>query len=160
MKTRSLELLRAIIISCSFLPDSLRPVDLPATRPDLAAGPGEGPEVPHLDHGAGKVGEEGGGVEAVSLHLRVRGAVVEELLVRVQEPFLAHQVLEIVVVEHVPSDGVEGGEVVVPAGGRAAPAKGRCESRVDIGLVVDSGSEGGAPRSPDCVGTCKFNPWL
>lgn len=53
---------------------------------------------------------------------------------------------------------VEGGEVVVagtgPAGAAGLPGSG--EGGVDVAVVVDVGSEAGAPSLPNCVGTCNI----
>lgn len=74
-------------------------IDPPAVLPDLSAGPGEGLDVAHPDHRGYEVRAEGGGAAAVGADERVRGAAVEELLVRVKEATLLDEVLVVVVVE-------------------------------------------------------------
>lgn len=80
-------------------------IDLSAILPDLAAAAGEELDVAHLHHGGGEVGVEGGRVGDVGLDQGVGGAAAEELLVRMEQPLLDREVLEVGVVKN-PRGGV------------------------------------------------------
>lgn len=71
----------------------------PAVLPDLSIVPRQRRDVAHLDHARHKVREEGALAADVGLYLWVGGAAIEELLVRMQEPFFADKVLVVVVLE-------------------------------------------------------------
>ncbi|KAL8161413.1 hypothetical protein V2J09_012902 [Rumex salicifolius] len=60
-------------------------VDSGAHGTNLAGGSGKWAKATHLNHGAGEVGEKGGGRGGVSGDLRVGGLVVEELLVGMEK---------------------------------------------------------------------------
>lgn len=74
-------------------------IDPSTVVPDLSIGSGQWRDVAHLDHARHKVRKEGGLAVNVALDLRVGGPIVEELLVRVQKPFVADKVLVVVVLE-------------------------------------------------------------
>lgn len=58
-----------------------------------------------------------------------------------QQALLAHQILEVGVVEDCGGHDIERRQVVVPAGARAVGLRGVGERGVDIGLVVDPVAE-------------------
>ena len=70
-------------------------VGFPAVGSDLPTGSGKWAEVSHLHHGICKVCEKCGGPGAVCGHLRIRGAPIEELLIRVEKALVVHQVSEV-----------------------------------------------------------------
>ena len=74
-----------------------------------------------------------------------------------QEPLLAGKVLVVVVLEHGGGLQVQRRQVVVALPRRAGAARlpGAREPAVDVGVVVDVGSEVGAACLPDGVSTCK-----
>ncbi|CAL5333951.1 unnamed protein product [Camellia sinensis] len=72
-------------------------------------------KVPHFHNGSGKVGVESCRAVAVSGDQRVGGTTIEELLVRMQEAFVGHQILEVSVVKDERGGGVECREVGVVA---------------------------------------------
>ena len=129
-------------------------VRLPAVDPDLPAGSSDDADAAHLHHGVAEVVEEPGHVGRVGLGLRVRGAAIEQLLVRVQQALVAQQVLVVEVVEDVGRGRVQRrGVVVAAAGGARAPRlQRRRQRRVQAGgLVVEAAAEVDAPRLPDGV---------
>jgi hypothetical protein len=124
-----------------------------AGEPDLALRPGERADVPHPDHGRAKVPVEPCRGGRVGAHQAVRGAAVEQLLVRVQEPAPRQQVGVVGVVEHGGRRGVQRRQVAVAVAGRrgaVGPAQ-RREGRVHVGVVVDVTPEIQALRQPNRV---------
>lgn len=128
----------------------------PAVCPDLAIGAGERAKIGHLDHSASEVVEEGSRVSTVSSDLSVGGAVVEELLIRVEQPPQVDQVSEVVVVEAIGGKVVKRRKGVVATGPGAVSPDARHEGGVDVGFVVDSVTEGCAPRLSYCMRSCKI----
>lgn len=99
-------------------------VDPPAEAPDLAVGPGERLNVAHLHHGRGEGAAECRRVGREVPDDAVGAAVVEELLVRVQETPLGQQVAEVGVVEGVGRRHVQRRQVAVGGGGLCRGAVG------------------------------------
>lgn len=96
-------------------------VDLPTVDPDLSAATSQRTNACHLHHGAGEVAEELGRVRGVGADLRLHrpSSIHEQLLVRVQEPSLPHQIGVVVIVEHGRRRRVERRQLVVAARARA-----------------------------------------
>lgn len=129
-------------------------VRLPAVQPDLPSGPSDDADGTHLHHGVAEIIEEAGLVGRVGGGLRVRGAAVEELLVRVEQALVPQQVPVVEVVEDVGRGRVQRRRVVVAGAVRArAPRlQRRRQRRVQAGgLVVEAAAEVDAPRLPDRV---------
>lgn len=128
-------------------------VDFPAIHTNLSACSSEWADVAHLDHARREVAGEGRVVAAVLPHQRVLRPVVEELLVRVEEAPLRHQILVIVVVEYRRRLDIQRSQVVVAAarGRRAVALAEGGEGGVDVGVVVDVGPEGDAAGLADGV---------
>jgi hypothetical protein len=133
---------------------SLR-VDLPAAAPDLPLGSGLGAEVAHLDHGRGEGAVEGRRAGREAPDRAVGAAVVEELLVRVQEPLLGQQVGVVGVVERVGRRGVQRRKGGAACPGAVGPER-RREGGVDVGVVVDVVVEARALRLSDRVSSCMY----
>lgn len=91
-------------------------VDLPAVQPNLPGCARGRAEASHLHHGITEIKEKSRGIGAVKVNLIIGGATVEELLIGVENPHLANQILEVTVVKGQRSGGVERREVVVAAG--------------------------------------------
>lgn len=118
--------------------------------PDFSVTTRERTKVPHPYHGGNKVTVKQPSVLCIRPHNGVGRAVVEQLLVRVQQPLLVQQVLEVIVVEAA-RRAVEGGEVAVAAGARAVLPAGVAEGDGDVGIVVDADTEVGAAGEADGV---------
>ena len=88
-------------------------VDPPAILPDLSLGPSQGTDVTHIDHGGGEIRGERAWVGGVAAHYGISGPTTEELLVRVEEPFVLNEVLEVVVVESIGSLKIKRCQIVV-----------------------------------------------
>lgn len=120
-------------------------INFSAISSNLPASSRERTNAPHLYHGTSKVREESCRTCAVACHLRIRGPSIVELLVWMQETLLAQQILVVDVVENGRSGSVERGEIVVAACTRAIRFQ-RCgQRRIDVGLIVDTSSEGSTP---------------
>jgi hypothetical protein len=128
-------------------------VGLPAVAANLAVGPRERADVPHLNHGRDEVAREGAAVPRVVRRHAVHGAVAgtEELLVGVEQPELRHQVAEVAVVERHGALRVQGRQVPVAPLRRADLPPPRREPGVDVAVVVHARPEARAPRRPDRV---------
>jgi hypothetical protein len=128
-------------------------VGLPAVAADLAVGPRERADVPHLNHGRDEVAREGAAVSRVMRRHAVHGAVAgaEELLVGVEQAEPHLQVPEVGVVERDRAPRVQGHQVAVAPLRRADLPPPRREPGVDVGVVVDAGAEARAPGGPDGV---------
>ena len=128
-------------------------VDLGTAGPDLGLAPRLGADVPRLYHSRREGAAERRRAGREAPHRPVGGAAVEELLVRVQEPLLGQQVLEVGVVERGGRRRVQRRHDVAAAGhGAAGPERGR-ERLVDVGVVVDVVLVARAMRLPDRVST-------
>ena len=124
-----------------------------ACCPDLPLRPRQRAEVAHLHHGRHEGAAERRRAGGEVSHNVVGAAAVEELLVRVQEPLLGQQVLEVGVVERGGRRRVQRRHDVAAAGhGAAGPERGR-ERLVDVGVVVDVVLVARAMRLPDRVST-------
>lgn len=102
-------------------------VGFPAVGSDLATGSGKWAEVSHLHYGICKVCEESGGLGAVCGHLRIRGAPIEELLIRVEKALVVHQVSEVCIVKSCRAFGVKRREIVVTPRAGTVGLQGRLE---------------------------------
>uniref|UniRef100_A0A0A9EH04 Uncharacterized protein n=1 Tax=Arundo donax TaxID=35708 RepID=A0A0A9EH04_ARUDO len=121
-------------------------IHFPAVEPDLPGGARERADVPEPDHGRGEVRRERVTVCAVQPHQRVDRPVVEELLVRVQQPGTGDEVPVVPVVELAGGERVQRREAAIAAGRRARPPLRRRERRAHVGVAVDAGAEASAPR--------------
>jgi hypothetical protein len=126
-------------------------VHLPAVESDLRRRSGRRRKTAHLHHRLGKVGGEHAGVAAVLPDQRILRPAVEELLVRVQQAALRHQVRVVGVVEGVRRLVVERREVAVAAALRARLLPRRREGGVDVLVGVDAPAEEEAARAPHGV---------
>lgn len=138
-------------------------VNPPAILPDLSLVPCQRCDVAHLHHGLGELREECLFALRVPLHQPHggRAAAGEEDLVGGEEALPGNQVLEVLVVEPAGAQRVEGKQVLVAAGARAAAAQLCGVRRIQSGvrspvarLVVQPLPEAGAPRVPDRVAAC------
>lgn len=75
-------------------------IDCSAIGSDFSTASGEGIEARHFNHGAGEVIQKSCWVGAVSCNLGVRRTPIKELLVRMQEALVLHQVTEVSIVEN------------------------------------------------------------
>lgn len=69
-------------------------------QPDLASWTNEGVDDSHLDNGRCKVVKEGCLVFIVVVHYRISFASTEELLIRVEKPYVLDKVFVVAVVKH------------------------------------------------------------
>jgi hypothetical protein len=126
-----------------------------ARGPDLSLGSSQRSDVAHLHHGRHECAGERRRVGGEVADDVIGAAAVEELLVRVQEPLLRQQVLEVGVVERGGRRRVQRRHDAAAAGpGAARPERAR-ERLVDVGVVVDVVLVARAMRLTDRVPTCK-----
>ena len=126
-------------------------VNSAANAPDLPVGPSERSDVAHPHHGGDEVPEEHAPVGRVGADDGVRGAVVEELLVGMEESSLGDQVGVVGVVESVRGCHVQRREVSVAARPRAVGLPPLGEGGLDVGIVVDAVPEGGTTTRSERV---------
>lgn len=81
-------------------------VNPPAINSNLALGPCERAQVPHLNHGIGKISVEDIGIVTIRRYNGVGCSAVKQHLIRVKEPPSVDQCLIIVVAEAVRALGV------------------------------------------------------
>jgi len=137
-------------------------VHLPAILPDLPPWARNRANVAHLDHRLCKLLEEQLVVLSILLHqFHCRSALGEQDFVRAQQALVGQNVLEVVIIELCGANEVQGEQVLVTAGPRAAfPEKVgvgivQCRIREPVAsLVVEPLAEAGAPRIPNGVASC------
>ncbi|CAN6470568.1 unnamed protein product [Victoria cruziana] len=137
-------------------------VHLPAVHPDLSMGPDERLVISHSDHGCDEVCIEGIWVFGVRVNNGVCGSAIEELLVRVEEAFVAKQVLAVLVVKCCWDLLIEGSQVVISMANNSwaalLPLFGK-ESICVVLLKVNAVSKVGASSQADGVFSCFHNKY-
>ena len=128
-----------------------------AVLPDLSSWCSEGTNVSHLDHGSNKIRTEGAWVVAVTPNNGIRGAAIEQLLIRVEESSPVYEVLEVVVFKRCWSLDIKGCQIVVPWASCSWTVSLPCLSKgtVNVALIVYARSEWCAP----CLSNCVW-PWI
>lgn len=124
-----------------------------AVLPDLSLWSSEWTNVSHLNHGCNKIRAEGARVFTVSPYNGVGGSPIEQLLIRVEQPPLADEVVEVLVVKICWSLDVKRWQIVVPWPTRswAVALLGFSKGKIDVALVVYASPERCAPCLSNCV---------
>lgn len=132
-------------------------IGFPAVNPNLTLISNQGPDISHPDHRPPKIPPKNPMLVAVLVHqiIRLTTNTAEQSLIRLQQPSLLHQIMEIPRVE--PCRGlIQGGQVGVSAGLRTGQPASTREAGVDVvsvsGVIVNAASEEAALREAECVG--------